>query len=150
MCGNGVLDFGESCDDGKVDGGDGCAATCELEICGNSVDDDGDGAVDCDDGECINLGICTGEFCTAPAGADLTCGDILTGEANNAAGSTDVIEGAECVDSETGLAGAYFTNEWGPEYTYSLTVTQAQEVTVTVDNYTGDLDIYIIKQVSDL
>ncbi len=117
------------------------------EICGNSVDDDGDGAIDCADGECINLGICTGEICTAPAGADLVCGDILTGEANNQTGSTDVIEGAECVDSETGLAGAYFSNEWGPEYTYSFTVTTAQEVTVTISNYTGDLDIYIIKEV---
>jgi len=137
--------------DGRVDCSDPeCTGetNCPIgEICGNSIDDDGDGEVDCDDGECIDLGICTGQICTAPSGADLTCGTILTGEANNGTGSTDVIEGAECVDSETGLAGAYFSNEWGPEYTYSLTVTQPQEVTVTVSNYTGDLDVYIIKEV---
>jgi len=146
-CSNGVDDDF----DGRIDCSDPeCTGetNCPIgEICGNGIDDDGDGAVDCDDGECIDLGICTGQICVAPTGAELTCGTALTGQANNAAGSTDVIEGAECVDSETGLPGAYFANEWGPEYTYSLTVTTPQEVTITVSNYSGDLDVYIIKQV---
>ncbi len=148
----------EDCSNGTDDDFDGrvdCAdpecigeTNCPIgEICGNGVDDDGDSAVDCDDGECIDLGICTGQICTAPTGADLTCGDTLTGESNTQAGSTDVIEGAECVDPSTGNAGAYFSNEWGPEYSYRLTVTQPQQVTVTVDNYSGDLDVYIVKEV---
>ncbi|MFH2008396.1 MAG: PPC domain-containing protein [bacterium] len=145
-CTNGVDDDF----DGKIDCGDtectGESACPTGEICGNNADDDFDGYTDCDDAECGNLGVCTGAVCVAPATATLTCGASLTGEANDQTGSTDQIEGAECVDPETGNPGAYFANEWGPEYAYSLTVTQPQEVTVTVSNYTGDLDVYIIKQ----
>ena len=32
ICGNGILDGGESCDDGNVAGGDGCSATCAPEV----------------------------------------------------------------------------------------------------------------------
>lgn len=137
--------------DGKIDCSDPeCTGETNCptgENCAVAGDEDGDGVADCDDGECIDLGICTGEICTPVAGADLTCGATLTGQSNFGAGSTDVINGAECVDSETGLAGAYFANEWGPEYTYTLTVSAPQEVTVTVSNYTGDHDVYILKQV---
>ena len=45
-----------------------------------------------------------------------------------------------------GSAGGWFVNEWGPEYAYTFTVTQPQLVTITVDNYNDDLDIYIIKE----
>lgn len=31
LCGNGVVDAGEQCDDGNVIGGDGCSAVCEIE-----------------------------------------------------------------------------------------------------------------------
>jgi len=31
LCGNGVLDTGEACDDGNSAGGDGCSATCQTE-----------------------------------------------------------------------------------------------------------------------
>jgi cysteine-rich repeat protein len=30
-CGDGILDVGESCDDGNTTGGDGCSATCQVE-----------------------------------------------------------------------------------------------------------------------
>ncbi|MCC6764035.1 MAG: DUF4215 domain-containing protein [Deltaproteobacteria bacterium] len=57
-CGNGILDQGEQCDDGHLQGGDGCDATCRLqEVCTNTVDDDGDGAIDCDDTDCACLQI---------------------------------------------------------------------------------------------
>jgi len=32
VCGNGVVEDGEECDDGNVAPGDGCSATCEIEI----------------------------------------------------------------------------------------------------------------------
>ena len=51
ICGNSVLEAGESCDDGNADGGDGCSATCSIEesvpICGNGILEDGE---ECDDG----------------------------------------------------------------------------------------------------
>ena len=47
FCGNGVLDPGESCDDGNNIPGDGCAATCGVVAdCLDGVDNDGDGTVD--------------------------------------------------------------------------------------------------------
>src|SRR5512132_4160439 len=33
VCGDGVIDAGEECDDGNVVGGDGCSATCVFEGC---------------------------------------------------------------------------------------------------------------------
>src|SRR5574338_845742 len=38
-CGNGIVEVGETCDDGGVVSGDGCSATCQYE----SADADGDG-----------------------------------------------------------------------------------------------------------
>ena len=33
VCGNGVIDGGETCDDGNTNAGDGCSATCQTEHC---------------------------------------------------------------------------------------------------------------------
>jgi len=37
VCGNGVLEPGEGCDDGNNVGGDGCNANCQPEFCGNRI-----------------------------------------------------------------------------------------------------------------
>src|SRR5260221_3678675 len=48
LCGNGVIDVGEACDDGNQVSGDGCRADCgKLEVCGDSQLDTGEV---CDDG----------------------------------------------------------------------------------------------------
>ncbi|UCF34440.1 MAG: DUF4215 domain-containing protein [Phycisphaerales bacterium] len=48
ICGDGILDPGEECDDGNNEDGDGCSATCELEgYCGDGILDPGE---ECDDG----------------------------------------------------------------------------------------------------
>lgn len=40
ICGNGVMDVGERCDDGNTEGADGCSTTCDsMETCGNGVVD---------------------------------------------------------------------------------------------------------------
>lgn len=41
-CGNGVLEQGESCDDGNTTGGDGCSADCGLEGAGASPSETAD------------------------------------------------------------------------------------------------------------
>jgi cysteine-rich repeat protein len=46
VCGNGVVEPGEQCDDGNTDNGDGCSSTCQLEQ-PVSCDDDGSS---CDQG----------------------------------------------------------------------------------------------------
>jgi cysteine-rich repeat protein len=48
VCGNGAVEDGETCDDGNLEAGDGCAADCTLEpFCGNGQLDAGEA---CDDG----------------------------------------------------------------------------------------------------
>jgi cysteine-rich repeat protein len=47
LCGNGILEFGEQCDDGNTIGGDGCNNICQIEACGNGILDVNE---ECDDG----------------------------------------------------------------------------------------------------
>ncbi len=66
VCGDGVMEGDEACDDGNVDGGDGCSASCTIEdpLCGNGKME---GAEECDDGNLDDgdgcSGICTVEAC---------------------------------------------------------------------------------------
>ena len=57
-CGNGVLDDGESCDDGNLTDEDGCDSECQLEpVCGNGIEEVGEF---CDDGNLVS-----GDGCNA-------------------------------------------------------------------------------------
>ena len=47
LCGNGVEDAGEECDDGNLSDGDACDSNCTLPACGNQIVD---GTEQCDDG----------------------------------------------------------------------------------------------------
>lgn len=70
VCGDGVLDAGEECDDGNLMDGDGCSANCTITpYCGDGVLDAGE---ECDDGNNVDgddcSAVCTieygGEGCT--------------------------------------------------------------------------------------
>jgi len=83
ICGDGVLDAGEDCDDGNALGGDCCSASCEFEppggACGDNgnvcTDDQCDGAGTCDHRE--NQGVCDdGDPCTV---ADACTGGACIG-----------------------------------------------------------------------
>src|SRR5688572_27098565 len=55
VCGDGVVDEGEQCDDGNAAAGDGCSSACRAEVeplkCGNGVQEAGEA---CDDGNTRN------------------------------------------------------------------------------------------------
>jgi cysteine-rich repeat protein len=69
ICGDGIVDAGESCDDGNTNDGDGCSSTCQEELsqCGNSIVE---GSEQCDDGnvndgdECSNSCAWNPETCS--------------------------------------------------------------------------------------
>jgi|GEM_PF-5719499 len=68
ICGDGVVDPGEACDDGNIVGGDGCSGYCFVEAsCGDGTVDTGEG---CDDGN--NVG---GDGCSALCQVEPICGD---------------------------------------------------------------------------
>lgn len=66
VCGNGLREVGEQCDDNDLDDGDGCSATCTLETCGNTVPE---GPEECDTGTRCDL---NGATCST----DLQCAGI--------------------------------------------------------------------------
>lgn len=58
LCGNGMLDAGEGCDDGNTQMGDGCSANCQFDaVCGNGKKESGEA---CDDGNMVS-----GDGCSA-------------------------------------------------------------------------------------
>lgn len=60
MCGNGIKEPGEECDDGNAHGMDGCSAACKIEhlcCCGDGHLDPGEA---CDDGNNVD-----GDSCSA-------------------------------------------------------------------------------------
>jgi cysteine-rich repeat protein len=80
VCGNGIVEAGESCDDGNTTDGDCCSSTCALEAAGSACSDGNactqsdvcDGA-----GRCLPGGatVCDdGDFCTDDPECDPTLG----------------------------------------------------------------------------
>jgi cysteine-rich repeat protein len=64
VCGDGILNAGEQCDDGNNIDGDGCQAGCQLPVCGDGILDAGEGE-ECDDGNNIDDDGCQAD-CTLP------------------------------------------------------------------------------------
>jgi len=56
VCGNGIVDPGEQCDDGNRIDGDGCEADCTAPFCGNGIVDPDE---QCDDGNHIDRDGCS-------------------------------------------------------------------------------------------
>lgn len=66
LCGNGVLDEDEECDDGNLIDGDGCSADCRSsEVCGNAIVDHAVGEL-CDDGNVSSGDECCGDCRSCP------------------------------------------------------------------------------------
>jgi len=98
VCGNGIVDGSEACDDGNTVGGDGCSATCAFEICGNSVLDVGEL---CDDGNTID----DGNGCSSTCQLNNVCGNFIVEsiiEACDAGGFDTPTCDADCTTVECG------------------------------------------------
>jgi cysteine-rich repeat protein len=66
-CGDGVIEGSEECDDGNNASGDGCSATCQLEVgCGNGIVDPGE---ECDDDNILSFDGCS-STCHVEPGAN--------------------------------------------------------------------------------
>ena len=104
VCGNGIVEEGEQCDDGNTVNGDGCSSTCQTEVpppppvCGNGVVEAGE---QCDDGNTLN-----GDGCSATCQLETPnlCGNGVVdageqcdeGAANGAVGG-DCTADCQCV-----------------------------------------------------
>ncbi len=85
VCGNGVVEGAEVCDDGNTADTDGCNATCTSdETCGNGVVDESV-LETCDDGNLLG-----GDGCSADCKSDETCGN----------GEIDLAKGETCDDGD--------------------------------------------------
>ena len=82
VCGDGVVDGGEACDDGNQVDGDACTNACALPGCGDGIQGPGE---ECDDGNVVDGDGCDAS-CEASAGAKVveqgwyhTCAVTFTG-----------------------------------------------------------------------
>ncbi|GEM_PF-6461705 len=95
VCGNNKVENGEQCDDGNTKDGDGCSATCIVEVkavpvCGNSKVETGE---QCDDGNMIN-----GDGCSATCSQEVAnpvCGNSVV-ENNEQCDDGNVKDGDGC------------------------------------------------------
>ena len=100
LCGNGVFDDGEDCDDGNVIDGDCCSSTCTNEPAGAACADDGNV---CTDDKCNGVGLCLhvnntvpcddGNFCTLN---DACASRVCVGAQRNCSGAGDQCNNGVC------------------------------------------------------
>ncbi|MBC8293775.1 MAG: hypothetical protein H8E45_11510, partial [Proteobacteria bacterium] len=88
VCGNGIVELAEQCDDGGTVDGDCCSSACSLEV------------GSCDDGDaCTANDTCVGATCVSDAPTDCDDGDLCTDDSCNAAvGCDNVNNTAACDD----------------------------------------------------
>jgi cysteine-rich repeat protein len=115
VCGDGFEGPNEGCDDGNTVGGDGCSATCTLEVippgavlcgnkiyqCGDTIDNDMDGKIDLADPECISA--CDDDeatFKTNLPGQNKPCMSDCYFDVNSGPGDDDCTWNLKC-DSES-------------------------------------------------
>jgi cysteine-rich repeat protein len=109
LCGNGLQDEEEECDDGNRIDGDGCSSDCQsVEICGNAIVDRNVGEV-CDDGNtgdgdgcCGDCRSCPELAVAPPAEKPEMNGKISASVAPAPAAIKSALEAPPCVETKAG------------------------------------------------
>jgi len=91
-CGNGVVNYGETCDDNNTVDGDGCSASCQVEF-GNLP------RLGCGDGICSKVSGENAENCAADCSIDFPF-DIPGRTLDGICGNGDVEPGEQCDDGD--------------------------------------------------
>ncbi len=102
--------------------------------CADGLDDDADGLTDCDDPDCGSANACQAGTCL-PSRL-VGCGDTDSWN-NGGLGSWTLVDSYSCTS----------WNESGPEVTYLFQPTTDSQVTVSLDNMSADLDIFVVSDV---
>jgi cysteine-rich repeat protein len=123
ICGNGVVEDGEECDDGDGDDSDSCTSVCTLAVCGDGWTQN---AETCDDGNLDNEDSCTNACVKAACGDGLVqdgeaCdyGDLDPGDTcDRTCASTKIASlavGGEfvCIAFEDGAVRCWGQGEYG-------------------------------------
>jgi len=94
ICGNGIIQLGEQCDDGNLVNGDGCSSSCIIEtfgaVCGNNITEIGE---TCDDNNVIN-----GDGCSSLCQIEnvtIICGNNII-EAGESCDDGNLVNGDGC------------------------------------------------------
>ncbi|MFA5828867.1 MAG: MopE-related protein, partial [Candidatus Shapirobacteria bacterium] len=86
ICGNAIIETGETCDDGNLQNGDGCSSTCQPELCNPGCPSSWIGDQYCDDS-------CNVEACSFDGG---DCGETQCSDGIDNDGDVSV----DCADSD--------------------------------------------------
>jgi cysteine-rich repeat protein len=119
VCGDGIVDLGELCDDGNLPDGDLCPSDCQIPIspcgnaiyaCGDVLDNDRDGRIDLYDPDCTSP--CDddeGSFSTSLPGQNSDCKPDCNWDTNTGAGDDTCETQTQCDPQNPGeLAGCEY------------------------------------------
>lgn len=102
LCGNGIIEGTEECDDGNNINGDRCSADCNVEYCGDNIQQEGLGE-ECDDGNFLD-----GDGCSSTCKREY-CGDgiknIPTEQCDPPESSSNYCGGYTCLEDCTCQGG---------------------------------------------
>jgi len=108
VCGNTIIESGETCDDGNLINGDGCSSTCQTEVllCGNGITQ---GTEQCDDGNTVS-----GDGCSSTCQTEGTtyCGDEIV-QTPNDNGQTETCDDGNVVNGDGCSITCTTESGWG-------------------------------------
>ncbi|MFA6322725.1 MAG: fibronectin type III domain-containing protein [Candidatus Buchananbacteria bacterium] len=118
VCGNGLVETGEECDDNNIISGDGCSGTCQNEVgCGNGVVETGE--------QCDDNNIVSGDCCASDCKIELVISQVAAIAAQNSAvvswqtacqNTDSILEWGKTIDVNEGSASLS-----GKNYSYEIT-----------------------------